>query len=166
MRRMVLVLAILLMCGGTVYGQTMAAPEVTVYRTIAFNIAGVAGILPPMQAALVTNPTTLSFQPSADHDATALDGTPILTSYEYRVYPEAGGAVLKTVNLGKPAPVNGLIAVVNPVLFQGLPSNTRLIARVAAIGTDGATESDPSNPFGLQGAKIPRGIPTAPAITK
>lgn len=117
------------------------------------------------QSPVVVNPQILEFVPSPDHDTIQLDGTPLLLKYEMRVYPEAGGAVIAVVDLGKPTPAGGLITLNNRAMFSGLPSNVRLIARVAAVGTGGSSESDPSGPFGNSGSSIPR-APGTPVVKK
>lgn len=108
------------------------------------------------QAPVVVNPTTLEFIPSLDHDAVnALDNTPVLSTYEARFYPEAGGAMVGSMNIGKPTPVNGKITITSLPVLTTLPRNVRLICKVAAIGPDGVNESAASNPFGMRDVKIP-----------
>lgn len=114
----------------------------------------------PASAQTVLNPTTVEFVPSSDHSAVEADGTtPVVTRYEVRMYLEADPTTaIVTQDIGKPAPVAGKIAVVNPVWFAGLTPRTRYVARVAAIGGGGAGLSAASLPFGL--ASVP--TPTPP----
>lgn len=109
------------------------------------------------------NPTTVCFIPSADHSAIGLDGQPIVTRYEVRVFVSTDlTKVLYTLDLAKPAPgTDGQICVANAVWFAGLTPKTKYVGKVAAIGPSGEGVSDPSNPFGNQGPAAP---PTAVVV--
>jgi hypothetical protein len=97
------------------------------------------------------NPQTVEFTASADHAALSLDGSPMVTRYEIRMYVEATplGSAIATQDLGKPTPDGtNKISVTNPVWFAGLTPRTRYVAKVAAIGNSGEGLSTISNPFG------------------
>ncbi len=101
---------------------------------------------------LVQNPTGVSFLASPDHNAVdPFDGLPVLTEYRLNIYAEAApsGPALSYVSLGKPQPnAQGLIDIAAaPAMFSGAPTNTRLVAKIAAIGPGGTSESGVSNPF-------------------
>jgi hypothetical protein len=65
---------------------------------------------------------TLSFSPSASH-STLVNGTAVVTAYEYVITP-AGGSALAVQTLGKPAPVNGTITVDISTYINGLTPST------------------------------------------
>ena len=116
---------------------------------------------------LVQNPTGVSFVASADHNATdPFDGLPVLTEYRLNIYAESapGGPLLSFVSLGKPTTnAQNVIDVANaPAMFSGAPTNVRLIAKVAAIGPGGTSESGASNPFVVvvKRPPAPAGVPT------
>ncbi len=138
--------------------------------TVALAVALLLLVAAPAaaQTTVVVNPTTVEFVPSADHSVTNLDGTPLVVGYIVNYYLQSGGGIIKSVPIGKPNPVNGLIDVTAAqvaTLFTGLPTNTVLIATVSANGSDGSSESTPSNPFGFQGAKVPK-APTGANVKK
>lgn len=109
---------------------------------------------------LALNPSIVEFNASADHDATNLDGTPILDHYDLRIYLEGASQPFQApTSLGKPTPVAGKITITNSALFAALATGLRYVARVGAVGPTGEGVSDPSNPFG-----VPRTTPpTSPA---
>ena len=109
---------------------------------------------------VVVNPTTVEFPASADHSVLAIDGQPMITKYELRVYVEAGMTLLATLDLGKPTPLANIITVTNAGWFAPLQPNTRLVARTVAIGATGEAASGVSAPFGLVGPPHPPGVPT------
>jgi hypothetical protein len=98
------------------------------------------------QTPAVINPNTVSFTPSADHDA-LLEGVPMVTRYDLQISLEVSGTVLTTTDIGKPTPVNNLISITNPIWFAPLTPRTRYVAHVIAVGPTGAGVSDPSGPF-------------------
>jgi len=106
------------------------------------------------------NPVTVQCVPSSDHNTVnALDGTPMVSRYEMRIYLSTDlTKVVFTQDMGKPTPVANLITVTNALWFSGLTPNTKYVAKVAAIGPTGEGVSDPSNPFGNVG---PPAAPTA-----
>ena len=114
---------------------------------ILFACAAVASA----QTGVVVNPTTVEFIVSADHNATGLDGQPLVTGYELRIY--LGETVVATFGLAKPPATDGALATfVNPLFFSPLQANTLHTAKVAAVGPTGEGLSAASNPFGNQGA--------------
>lgn len=82
-----------------------------------------------------TLPTGVAFDVNAgEHGSSAVTG--------YRIYVLAGTNRVRSVDLGKPAPVNGTIAYVDPALFANLaPASYAVYA--TAYGPNG--ESSPSN---------------------
>jgi hypothetical protein len=119
-------------------------------------------------AQVVPNPNTVTFEASPDHSAMSLDGiTPLVTSYQLRVYLESSqtGTPLVTLDVGKPAPVAGtdgkpMIAITNAIWFAALVPKTRFVMKVAAVGASGEGVSAPSNPFGNVGPPAASGTPT------
>lgn len=108
--------------------------------------------LPALAGAQTTlNPTTVEFVPSADHDRLGLDGQPMVTRYELRIFAQGATVPRVTQDIGKPTPVAGKIAVTNPGYFLTLITNTLYTAKVVAIGPSGEAVSEDSNPFGNQG---------------
>lgn len=105
------------------------------------------GAAAPAPAQTVYNPTIVEFVPSADHDATLPDGTPLVTRYELRVFLEGATEPFGSQDLGKPTPVNGKITAVNRQWFVGAAMGSAGFAKVAAIGPAGEGVSEPSNPF-------------------
>jgi len=68
-------------------------------------------------AQTVINPHFIDFAVSSDHTATALDGSPILTRYELTaVAMNANGALIWTLDLGKPTPNAARMAVERALL--------------------------------------------------
>jgi hypothetical protein len=103
---------------------------------------------------------TLSFSPSASH-STLVNGTAVVTAYEYVITP-AGGSALAVQTLGKPAPVNGTITVDISTYINGLTPSTCVggcTAIVRAVGPAGATASVPSASFTTA---LPMPVPAAP----
>lgn len=133
-------------------------------RTLTAMVMVVACVLLAAQAAtaqtVVINPTTVEFTPSPDHDALALDGSPLVASYlvEFRLASDPT-RVVSAFNLGKPTPVAGSIRVTNVAMFAGLQPNVKYIACVGAMGAAGEGTSAASNPFGNQSAGRPGGTP-------
>ena len=115
----------------------------------------------PAQAQVATNPTTVEFTASTDHNALGLDGvTPIVTRYDLRIFLEGATLPFSTADLGKPTPgPANLISVTNPSWFISLGMNVRHFARVAAVGPTGEGVSEASNPFGRVGPPVAGGRP-------
>lgn len=109
------------------------------------------------------NQTGVAFKPSDDHNTTITIGgtpTPVVTSYDLRIYSVGQTETFIRYNLGKPAPnlPNGDIQVLNPSFFTPLGTGD-WIARVAAIGPVGEGLSEPSLPFTRLAAPRPGGVP-------
>lgn len=136
------------------FGYTLSAPA-----------TAVTFLQPAGPPAVAVNPTVLEFLPSDDHSRLGLDGQPMVTRYELRMFLERDQATpVSTADIGKPVPdSDGKIRVANPVWFAGLTPNTRYVARVVAIGPSGQGASDLSNPFGNAG---PPAGPTAVAVIR
>jgi Ig-like domain-containing protein/immunoglobulin I-set domain protein/uncharacterized protein DUF642 len=89
--------------------------------------------------------------PSADHDATSSSGEPVVTQYNVEVYEVGASQPLQVSSIGKPAPgADGRIKVALSLTPSPVP-NTVYVARVAALGPNGASPSDWSNTFSLDG---------------
>lgn len=118
--------------------------------------------------AVVTDPNTVEFAASPDHSVIRLDGTPLVVKYLLRFYLEGATTPVQEQDLGKPTPVDGRISVTNRTLFTVAPLalDTRYLARVAAAGPTGVTESDPSNPFGNASPQRPPGAPGVPTLRR
>jgi hypothetical protein len=80
----------------------------------------------------------LVFDASVDHDA-VLDGRPLLVKYVLEITPAAAGPA-RTIDLGKPQPVNGRIRVNLATL--GLPKG-HYVLRIQAIGAQSSSTTDP-----------------------
>ena len=114
----------------------------------------------PLAAQTAVNPTKVEFTASSDHDVVVPDVGPVLTRYELRIYLDPTSVLpVTTYDLGKPAPVAGLVTASITSVLVGLPVNTRHVARVAAIGPGGETASEVSNPFALIAAPGATGVP-------
>jgi hypothetical protein len=137
-----------------------AAFMLAAMRAEAQTIPGLVLILPT---------SVMDFQPSADHDAVKLDGSPVLSNYRVDFYLldasgniPAAAPVAFSLNVGKPDPVSGVIVV--PNAFGSLLGDTAYRVRVVAIGPGGAGASPTSVPFGKTApAKVPA-APPAPRI--
>ena len=105
------------------------------------------------------NPTTVTFTASADHHATAADGTPVLSSYDLIIYP-AGGSHLTptaTISLGKPLPdATSLVRVVINFQIPALLNGVTYAAVVAAVGPGGGPDRAPP-PEEVQKKRTPHG---------
>lgn len=96
----------------------------------------------------VTSSAGVQFTASPDHAATLPDGTPILTRYEARFTPAAGGAAISPVNIGKPTPGAGNVILVKPIAaFGALSANVTYTLVVVAIGPGGEGIGPASDPF-------------------
>jgi hypothetical protein len=113
-------------------------------------VALLGGLSWPASAqTVVINPTRVIFVASADHNRTLTVGgqtVPVLTNYELRIFLEGATGPVTTVNLGKPTPDASGEIQAQPSELIGLPLGA-YVARVAAIGPGGASESDPTAPF-------------------
>lgn len=116
---------------------------------------------------VVVNPTAVQFTPSPDHNTiNPLDGLPIVARYDLRFYKPATPTVaVVSQDLAKPA--IGTDGTVQVLISQAMKDaavaaakNTKLVARVVAVGQYGAEVlSDPTdvnvNPFGYVGPPGP-----------
>ena len=96
------------------------------------------------------NPTTVQFTASIAHDATAPDGTPLLTSYELDFFLVGAQQPFQTLSLGKPTPDASSTITVNfaNLLGGALPLPGIVYdATVVAIGPGGLSPSTLSNTF-------------------
>ena len=100
----------------------------------------------------VTNPQTVEFTASTDHNTIDETGTPILQRYELRLYYALAPLPWATYDLGKPDPVGELITVKNPAWFIAPSAGQVCFARVVSIGAGGEGVSEPSNNFYSFGA--------------
>jgi hypothetical protein len=96
--------------------------------------------------------TSLTFGPSPDQTATMADGTPIVTRYEIVIDrlasttpPVTAATAIATVDLGKPAPVAGVITISNVAVPVTLTAGN-YVARLAVIGPGGRS-ADLAGPF-------------------
>ena len=87
----------------------------------------------------------------------------LVSRYDMRIYVETGMTLVTTIALGKPSPLVGQIIITNPAWFSPLQPNTRMVARVVAVGPTGEAASTVSNPFGTAG---PPAAPTAALVRK
>ncbi len=118
---------------------------------------------PKFSFAQLNNQTGVAFTPSLDHNAVVpINGvpTPVLTSYELRIYSVGQTETFIRTNLGKPSPnlPNGDIQISNPSFFTPLGSG-EWFARVAALGPAGEGVSDPSANFSRLAAPRFGGVP-------
>ncbi len=116
-------------------------------RLLVATVLAVLTLVPvPIVAQTVTDPTRAEFSPSPDHDASATDGTPILSRYDLEFYMLGAAAPFQTQSLDKPAPgTDGLIRV--PLTSTAMPAGMVFESRVRAVGPGGSLASDTSNPF-------------------
>ena len=125
-------------------------------------VLGLWGITGTAQTSTAVNPTTVQFTPSADHNATNLDGTPVVARYDLRIYvPTILTTIVFTQSLGKPTPgTDGTIqAPLGTGIVAALVANTTYEARVVAVGPYGEGASDLSNPFGYAAPPRAGGAP-------
>lgn len=106
------------------------------------------------QTNLAVNPTMVQFVVSTGHDATYLDGTPVVARYELRVYLDDGQGTTATVtqDLGKPTPDASRTATVtlSSLMKAACTAEIKYVAKVVAIGSRGGEgASANSNPFGF-----------------
>jgi all-beta uncharacterized protein len=114
----------------------------------------------PAAAQSVVDATTAEFQPSADHSATASDGTPLVNSYLLQIFATGSSIPSYSIDMGKPTPgADGLIRFAFASrLTVPLVGGTIYEARVSAVGPGGSTSSQTSNTFASS-------APCAPALS-
>ena len=113
---------------------------------------------PVFAQGLVTNPTKVVFTASADHALNGLDGQPLVTRYDLRMFLEGASSPVQVIDLGKPTPdAENTITVENAAWFAAgaLTPNVRHVAKVAAVGPTGEGLSGESNPFGTTAPPAP-----------
>lgn len=110
----------------------------------------------------VINPTTIVFNPSADH-ASVIDGQPVVAKYELRIFVSGASTSTAVQDLGKPVPVVGVITAPLNVTVLPLSSTIKYVAYVAAIGPTGEGVSGASNLFMRVG---PPGAPSLPVVSR
>ena len=74
---------------------------------VASAVAAVLVVPSVLNAQSVVNPTGAEFMPSTDHNATASDGTPVVTRYDLAFYLVGAAQPFQVTALGKPAPPDG-----------------------------------------------------------
>lgn len=121
-----------------------------------------------VQAQTVTNVTGtmgISFT-DVDQNATAADGTPLISKYEMRFTPAvpASCAAAPPANLGKPvADATGTINAKPVPAFGTLPANCIYTLVIAAMGPGGEGVSVSSDPFARVVVRAP-GASSKPVI--
>ncbi|RPJ74032.1 MAG: hypothetical protein EHM24_06845, partial [Acidobacteria bacterium] len=98
---------------------------------------------------VVTNPTTLVFAPSADHEARLSDGRLKVDYYRFDVFAAGASQPFQSTDLGYPTPgSDGLIHYdfSSAIASWPLPGGN-YVSRVSAVGPMGAGVSTLSNPF-------------------
>ena len=109
-----------------------------------------------LSAQTVVDPQYVEFTASADHDAVASDGTPLVQRYSLSIFAVGSSVAFDTVDLGKPAPSAGVIRVnFIPLLHTQPTPNVVFEARVTAVGPGGSTASSTSNGFSFQATPPP-----------
>jgi hypothetical protein len=119
-------------------------------RSLTFVLWLVAASVPGSLHAQAVNPTTAQFGASADHNATAADGTPAVTRYDLDFYFVGALQPFQVVSLGKPTPdANNNISVNLAALLGGSVPSPGIVyeSRVLAIGPGGSGVSTVSNTF-------------------
>lgn len=101
-----------------------------------------------------TNPTTVIFAASPDHDRAVTPAMPVVERYELRIALAGSAELLTTIDLGKPTPNDRREIRVTPLELIHLPAGVYTV-RVAAIGAGGETVSDPAALFARLGTPRP-----------
>lgn len=129
------------------------------FRFVLFALLMLVACTAPAAAQTVLNPTTVEFKASTLHSATRLDGSAVVTSYQFDAVGMAGsGALAISVGLGKPTPdAQGRISVAVPQLATLTP-NVVYAATVTTTGPDGSEVSAASNPFGRSAPQPPTAV--------
>ena len=109
-----------------------------------------------LSAQTVVDPQYVEFTASADHNAVASDGTPLVQRYSLSIFALGSSVAFDTVDLGKPVPSAGVIRVnFIPLLHTQPTPNVVYEARVTAVGPGGSTASSVSNGFSFQATAPP-----------
>ncbi len=112
-----------------------------------------------LSAQTVINPTKVEFTPSADHGAMKIDGSAVVTSYEFSaVAMNSTGAIALTVDLAKPSPDPATGKILTTVTqLSTMTPNTLYTATILAKGPDGVSPpSVASLPFSRVVPQVPR----------
>ena len=128
----------------------------------------VVGIVGALSAQAVLDPRYVEFDASADHNALAESGIPLVSSYSLAIYPVGSSTPFATVSLGKPTPgTGGVIRVDFLPLLTTLPTpGVNYEARVSAVGPGGTTASTNSNQFSFSPTCAPAISPTSRSVTQ
>lgn len=127
--------------------------SICVFRPSWFAWSIVAALALLVQASGVTAqtaiPNVVAFVPSPQHSATLPTGQPVVSRYYLMFYQAGTAQPLLSVDLGKPSPqADGVIRVDFTTLIASWPlPGVQSEARVAAVGPDGTSLSNPSNAF-------------------
>jgi hypothetical protein len=131
-----------------------------------FVLAMVLATVSAVSAQSIIDARRLEFVPSTDHNALdATTGDALVQSYSLQVFL-AGGAMVQTVDLGKPTPeADGLIRL-DFVSWLSTPLTPGEIyeAVVAAVGPGGSSASAPSNTFAFGVACTPSISPPSQSV--
>lgn len=154
------------------HAQSPRAPAAPVWdRTSAGRPVGLLAVAPAAAAALqvppITNPSSLTFSASSDHNATGgTPAVPLLTNYAVEILDATltTGVVIRSANISKPTPnAAGDITWGGVAAFRTTPTvipNGSYVFRVAAEGPGGRNVSVMSDPFSW-GPVLP-GAPQGP----
>ena len=119
------------------------------FLTTVMSVLVTLAVTTPAAAQTVTDATTAEFVPSAEHNATTVDGTPLVSSYLLQIFPLGSSTPSHSLNLGKPSPdPDGLIrAEFVSRLSTPLLAGVTYEARVSSVGPGGTSPSQVSNAF-------------------
>src|SRR5262245_2445905 len=98
--------------------------------------------------AQTVNPTTVEFNPSADHDVTLSNGMPAVSRYDLEFYIPGAASPFQVNSLGKPTPAGGVIRLLLSSVLTAFPSPGIVYeSTVTAVGPGGSGRSTRSNTF-------------------
>ncbi len=116
------------------------------WMILAFVLCLSAAVSVQAQVPPVVNPSAVEFTPSADND-TIQNGVALVTSYAMDIATvTAPLVVVRTVDFGKPAVVNGKITPNISATIQALPVGD-YVATIRAVGPGGVSTGAVSDPF-------------------
>lgn len=118
-------------------------------RRLVFVLACLLMAGPLAAQTVITAQSGVAFTPSPDHAAMAEDGTtPLVDHYELQIITNANGALAFTQGLLKPAPNAAGEIVVQPISsFATLTRGVIYVATVSAVGPGGVGVSARSETF-------------------
>jgi hypothetical protein len=122
-----------------------ASPGLSVLLAIAFTLASAV----TLHAQVLSDPRIAEFDPSPDHWEVLDSGLPAVLRYELAFYLIGAAEPFVTMDMGKPTPeADGKIRYdfASGAGAWPLPGGD-YEARVSAVGPEGSSVSDPSNPF-------------------